>query len=80
MCSPGQGNFCALEWNDLPVGREFDGKFWKNVNPHSMPSLTIPSSSGYKRNVVSFQLPRGWGHLATNGNVCLGEWEIEFEF
>ena len=42
MCSPGRGSFCALDWNDLPVGREFDGKFWKNVNPHSMPSLTIP--------------------------------------
>ena len=33
MCSPGWGNLVAFDWNDLPVGREFDGKFLKNVNP-----------------------------------------------
>ena len=36
MCSPGWGNLVALDWNDLPVGREFDSKFLKNVKspPH----------------------------------------------
>ena len=24
MCSPGWGNLVAFDWNDLPVGREFD--------------------------------------------------------
>ena len=24
MCSPGWGNLVAVDWNDLPVGREFD--------------------------------------------------------
>ena len=28
MCSPGWGNLVASDWNDLPVGREFDCKFW----------------------------------------------------
>ena len=27
MCSSGWGNLVAIDWNDLPVGREFDGKF-----------------------------------------------------
>ena len=39
MCSPGWGNLVAIDWNDLPVGREFDGKFLKNVKspPHALP-------------------------------------------
>ena len=41
MCSPGWGNLVAIDWDDLPVGREFDGKFLKNVKspPHALPSL-----------------------------------------
>ena len=31
MCSPGWGDLVAIDWNDLPVGREFDCKFLKNV-------------------------------------------------
>ena len=31
MCSPGWGNLVAFDWNDLPVGREFYGKFLKNI-------------------------------------------------
>ena len=32
-------NFIAFDWNDLPVGREFDGKFLKNLKspPHALP-------------------------------------------
>ena len=26
MCSPGWGDLVAIDWNDLPVGREFDCK------------------------------------------------------
>ena len=37
MCSPGWGNLVAIDWDDLPVGREFDGKFLKNVISHPMP-------------------------------------------
>jgi len=32
-----------FDWNDLPVGREFDCKFFKKSNPHPMPCL--PRSS-----------------------------------
>ena len=37
MCSPGCGNLVAIDWNNLPVGREFDRKFLKNVKspPHA---------------------------------------------
>ena len=31
MCSPGWGNLVAFDWNDLLVGREFEGKFLKNL-------------------------------------------------
>ena len=39
MCSPGWGDLVAIDWNDLPVGREFDCKFLKNVTspPHALP-------------------------------------------
>ena len=39
MCSPGWGNLVAFDWNDLPVGREFDCKFLENVKspPHALP-------------------------------------------
>ena len=39
MCIPGWGNLVAVDWNN---GREFDGKFLKNVkspNPYPMPCL-----------------------------------------
>ena len=41
MCSPGWGNLVASDWDDLPVGREFDGKFLKNVKspPYANPGL-----------------------------------------
>ena len=39
MCSPGWGNLVAFDWNDLPVGREFDCKFLKKVKspPYALP-------------------------------------------
>ena len=39
MCRLGWGIFCAFDCNGLPVGREFDGKFLKNVKspPHALP-------------------------------------------
>ena len=38
MCSAGWGNLVAIDWSDLLVGREFDGKFLKNVKspPHAL--------------------------------------------
>ena len=46
ICLPGWGNFCAFDLNVLPVGREFDGKFLKNVKspPHALP----PPPAGFK--------------------------------
>ena len=46
MCSPGWGNLVAFDWNDLPLGREFDGKFLKNVKspPHTLP---LPPPAGF---------------------------------
>ena len=37
MCSPGYGNFCASDWNDLPARREFERNFLENVKtqPHA---------------------------------------------
>ena len=39
LSSPGWGNLVAFDWNDLPVGRKFDGKFLKNVKSprHPLP-------------------------------------------
>ena len=39
MCSLGWGNLVGFDWNDLPVGREFDWKFLKKVKspPHALP-------------------------------------------
>ena len=39
MCSPGWGNLVAFDWTGLPVGREFNCKFLKNVKspPHPPP-------------------------------------------
>ena len=39
MWSPGWENLVAFDWNDVPVSREFDGKFLKNVKspPHALP-------------------------------------------
>ena len=39
MWSLGWGNLVAFDWNDLPVGREFDRKFLKKVKspPYALP-------------------------------------------
>ena len=39
MCSLGWGNLVGFDWNDLPVGREFDCKFFKKVKspPYALP-------------------------------------------
>ena len=39
MCSLGWGNLVGFDWNDLPVGREFDCKFLKKVKspPYALP-------------------------------------------
>ena len=44
MYIPGWENLVAFDWNDLPMGREFDGKFLKNVKspPHALPPPTHP--------------------------------------
>ena len=53
MCSPGWGNLVAFNWNDLPVGREFYGKFLKNVKspPHAL-RLKMMSCKPYIRSEV----------------------------
>ena len=45
MCSLGWGNLVAFDWNDLPVGREFDCEFLKKVKspPHALPPLPPPA-------------------------------------
>ena len=32
MCSPGWGDLVAIDWNDLPVGREFECKFFEKCH------------------------------------------------
>ena len=41
MCSPGWGNLVAIDWNNLPVGREIVFKFLKKVKPPP-PALPPP--------------------------------------
>ena len=61
MCSPGWGNLVAFDWNDLPVGRGFDGKFFKNVKspPHALPSppagLTLIGALGCVLDTTNFR-------------------------
>ena len=45
MCSLGWGNLAAFDWNDLPVGREFDCKFLKKVKspPHAVAPPPSPA-------------------------------------
>ena len=45
MCSPGWGNLVAIDWNDLPLGGEFDGKFLKNFKspPYALSPPPPPS-------------------------------------
>ena len=51
MCSPGWGNLVAFDWNDLPMGREFYGKFLKNVKspPYALrrPLFYLQNSSHF---------------------------------
>ena len=42
MCSPGWGNLVAIDWNNLPVGRQFDCKFLKNVKSPRHALLPLP--------------------------------------
>ena len=59
MCRPGWGNLCAFDWNSLPMGREFDGKFLKNVKspPHALP----PRQLYIDRCIISITfLPGKW--------------------
>ena len=43
VCSLGWGNLVSFDWNDLPVGREFDGKCLKNVkSPTPCPASPPP--------------------------------------
>ena len=48
MCSLGLGNLIGFDWNDLPVGKEFDCKFLKKVKspPHALPLLLPPPPAG----------------------------------
>ena len=66
-CSPGWGNLVAIDWNDLPVRREFDGKFLKNLKspPHA---LLPPSTAVYKSGTGT----RGRGHR----DACVGTWDL----
>ena len=73
---PRAGKFLCiwLEWSACGQG------IWRQIlekcqSPlHAQPHHTLPIR--LKEKCGPFQLPRGWEHLATNGNVCLGEWGI----
>ena len=51
MCSQGWGNLAAIDWNDLPVGREFDWKFLKDAKspPHAQPHPPPPLPTSFRR-------------------------------
>ena len=47
MCRLGWGNLVAFDWNDLPVGREFDCNFFKKSQiPTLCPALPPPPPAG----------------------------------
>ena len=48
MCSLGWGNLVAFDWNDLPVGREFDCKFFKKIQiPTPGPGVGIKNCENF---------------------------------
>ena len=63
MCSQGWGNLVAIDWNDLPVDREFDDKFLKNVKspPHA---LHGPNSS-----FLVFLVDNNYSRLSLDGHL-----------
>ena len=60
----------AIDWNDLPVGREFDGKFLKNVK--SPPHALLPPS----RLCIKVGRGQGDGDIGTRV-LGLGTWGSE---
>ena len=54
MCSPGWGNLVAIDWNDLPVGRNLTAKFLKNVK--SPPCLPLPRRLNIDR-CITYKFP-----------------------
>ena len=44
QCAAQEGNLVAFDWNDLPMGREFDCKFLNNVKspPHALSTHPPP--------------------------------------
>ena len=54
MCSLGWGNLVAFDWNDLPVGREFDWKFLKKVKS---PPYALPPRRHYIDRCISKKSP-----------------------
>ena len=70
MCSPGWGNLVAFDWNDLPVGRKFDGKFFKHVK--SPPNPLPPPGRLYIDRCISLLSSRR--HVIWHDSVFCGFW------
>ena len=70
MYSPGWGNLVAFDWNDLPVGRKFDGKFLKHVK--SPPNPLPPPGWLYIDRCISLLSSRR--HVIWHDSVFCGFW------
>ncbi|CAH3021887.1 unnamed protein product [Porites evermanni] len=70
MCSLGWGNLVAFDWNDLPVGREFDCKFLKKVKspPYALPPPPPALCFAFDKTSFYASPPRGEGVARTK--VC----------
>ena len=73
MCSPGWGNLVAIDWNDLPAGREFDGKFLKNVKFSS----TLKNAGGKERRAELRRSARGQQFIITVSSWRFYNWQEE---
>ena len=73
MCSPGWGNLVAIDWNDLPAGREFDGKFLKNVKSSS----TLKNAGGKERRAELRRSARRQQFIITVSSWRFYNWQEE---
>ena len=66
----------AFDWNDLPVGREFDCKFLKKVNPHPMPCLP-PRRHYIDRCIKHIHKKRRENFISTSQIMREGDWKYQ---
>ena len=82
MCSPGWGNLVAIDRNDLPVAREFDGKFLKNFKspPYALPPPPCRLNIDRCINTIFWKNKKQKKNNNRNGNYLRGVFVFVFFF